>query len=83
LREAILILHRKIDSERKCVCGSELDYVGGDWVCRLQHRTKEDSVVRVELDGRKIIKSVLLRDPTGKREKIIVKYNKEKEERWK
>jgi len=40
--EALLILHRKEDSQRKCVCGSPMKFVNG-WVCQRQYKTGEPS----------------------------------------
>ena len=55
-RKAILILHRKIDGESKCVCGSQMKYVmGSGWVCRRQFRTNESNSIDV---GFKLIEGV-------------------------
>ena len=48
MRKAILTLHRKLDGKRECICGSKLDLIGGDWVCRRQYKLKEESQIEIE-----------------------------------
>ena len=31
-RVPLEVLHRKMPSERACICGVHLDYVGGEWI---------------------------------------------------
>ena len=49
MRKAILLLHRKIDAQPKCMCGSKMEHLPcGDWVCKRQLRNKEPSKIDLE-----------------------------------
>ena len=48
MKKARLTLHRKEDSEAKCICGSKMKYVDGSgFVCPVQYRNKEPNVIDV------------------------------------
>jgi len=54
MREAIILLHRKIDAERKCICGSKMDFYGDGWNCLRQAKLKEPNNMIVKLRDTKI-----------------------------
>ena len=55
MRTGILILHRKLDSERKCICGSDMILpTNGGWACKRQARLKEPFSITVKLPKNKI-----------------------------
>lgn len=48
MRTVILLLHRKVDAERKCICGSSMGYDDRTgWYCKRQRR--EDEPRRIDL----------------------------------
>lgn len=52
MRKAELILHRKIASEHKCLCGSDMQHTRGEWVCLRQFEKKEPNRIDIIIDGR-------------------------------
>jgi len=56
LRTAILILHRKIDTSKKCICGSDMKFVGSNFVCMRQYRYDEPSTIDVYIKDESKVK---------------------------
>ena len=53
-RKAVLLLHKKIPCENRCICGSIMDLVsGGDWVCRRQLKLKEDNKIGIKISRKR------------------------------
>ena len=48
-RDAILLLHRKIDGQSKCVCGSKMEFIDGEFVCLKQIKLKEPSKIKITI----------------------------------
>ena len=49
MKKATLLLHRKIDSERNCICGSKMVFIQGkDWCCLKQIQNKEPNKLNME-----------------------------------
>lgn len=52
LRTAILILHRKVDREHKCICGSNMKFIGENYICSRQYMFNEPSSITVFLENK-------------------------------
>ncbi len=49
MRHAILMLHRKVDGEKKCICGASMGFNDRtDWYCKRQMRNNEPSNINLE-----------------------------------
>jgi|TARA_R100000049_G_C1956778_1_gene114084 hypothetical protein len=56
MREADLVLHRKLPSKKECICGSKMSFAK-DFVCNRQYRLGEPSIIVVYLPNTPIIKN--------------------------
>ena len=54
LREATLLLHKKVGREALCYCGSKMVYVKDRFICTRQYGYKEPSTITVYIPDKKL-----------------------------